>query len=208
MKNTKTILFMAVIIMFIAACDKTPYHPFDQDAKEFFIFKKGSWWKYENDQTHEIDCLYIADQNYSLKILHDFNKYYFDLSVTNYVSKDSVFHGDGYYNSSSNDYTTINEIIYYKNISLGFYFSFPDPAYENDYSYIRDGISVSGHSKITYNGDNIYSEDNKTMSENDTIFYTELLKIWRERMKGMVKFYIKNDTSEFTLNLIDYKIVY
>ncbi len=58
---------MKKIILLFTTCNRYPYYPFNQDAKEFFIFKKGSWWLYENEQTHERDCLYIENDDFLIK---------------------------------------------------------------------------------------------------------------------------------------------
>lgn len=39
------------------------------EAKEFFLFKEGSWWVYEEETTHERDSQYVYDYQNVIEIM-------------------------------------------------------------------------------------------------------------------------------------------
>jgi predicted small secreted protein len=53
------------------------------EAKEFFLFKEGSWWVYEEETTHERDSQYVTEY-------HNTSGYDFDLTVLS--SRDGYFY--------------------------------------------------------------------------------------------------------------------
>jgi len=204
----KIILLLATALLF-TTCNRDPYYPFNQDAKEFFIFKKGSWWLYENEQTHERDCLYISEQDYIIKTEDYSPNHFYDRALTTFLSKDSVFYGNGTYYSSTDDTTRVSEVIYYKNIKFGFSLSFPFKDYERDYSFIKDSVTEVVHVKVQFsNINNIYSEMTRVFIKDGIVCDNILSQIWREKNIGMTKLYIQTDTSEFLLNLVDYNVIY
>ncbi len=201
----KLILLLATALLF-TTCNRGPYYPFNQDAKEFFIFKKGSWWLYENEQTHERDCLYIVNDDFLIKT-EDENNHYHDLAFSYFSSKDSVFYGDATYNSGTND-THISETIVYKNLGLNFSVSFPNVELDTIVEYYSVDTVCQLNTKVTYLGDVIYGEKTRIKSLDGVIFYSSIKKIWRERNIGMTKFYIKSNTMEYSYNLVDYNVIY
>ena len=65
------------------------------EAKDYFLFKTGSWWVYEEETTHERDSMYVILAN------NDPNSYGFECNIK----------------SSLTDYTYFYWPVYYENIN-------------------------------------------------------------------------------------------
>jgi len=207
MKKLIKITALIIILFVLAACNRKPYYKFNQDAKDFFIFKTGSWWLYENEQTLERDCMYIAKEGLEFKRISDQTNYYHDLGLPVFASKDSVFYGDATYFSSISGITHINENIIYKDVYyLSSNFEFPLTETDTLYESESDGIKYITEKKI-------YIVENKLYDKIKTLGYQNNLQVSiyqkeviRERNHGMIKYYRKKDTDEVILNLIDFNI--
>jgi len=210
MKNILQILTIFIIMFLLTNCDKRPYYKFNQDAKDFFIFKKGSWWLYENDLTHERDCLYIEKAKFDLKVPSN-TGYFYDLVLTNFTSKDSLFYGDATYSSNIGDETKVRDNIIYVSLSKKYSFSdnyivFPLIASDTTYSHESDEFMYKTQVKYYYEDNNLISSKYYLKYKNDEIVSRFFSKTTREINKGVVEFYHFDDSLEFKLKLIDYNI--
>lgn len=78
------LLLLCTIIVFGCKKDKTPSCPSTgepancepvQNVKNFFLFKVGSWWVYEEETSGDLDTIYVTEA------AHDPTNYYFDVRV-------------------------------------------------------------------------------------------------------------------------------
>jgi len=206
MKRILQILTISIMMFFLSNCDKTPYYKFNQDAKDFFVFKKGSWWLYENDLTLERDCLYIEKSFFDLKMPSN-NGYKSDLVLTSYNSKDSSFYGDATCFSNIGEKTFVRNYIIYHNNLISNYYEFPlaftDTLFQknrNDTIYIIDN-------KIFILDDKLHNEIKSFGYINNINISTFIREVVIERNIGLTRFHLKNDTSVISLRLVDYNII-
>jgi len=75
--------------MILTACKKeTTHYTIPEGMKQYFAFKKGSWWKYLNDSTKLTDSTYLTNVIYSTQgIYNDGNEFTTDIISLYFASK-------------------------------------------------------------------------------------------------------------------------
>lgn len=105
-----TLLSVLTLLLVMAACkDKKPNTSSDPcttcqsvlEAKEYFLFKVGSWWVYEEETTHERDSMYVTEAN------NDPNSYGFDIRIKSALTGYEYHYWPVYYQAISGCSTTL-----------------------------------------------------------------------------------------------------
>ena len=71
------------------------------EAKDYFLFKVGSWWVYEEETTHERDSMYVILAN------NDPNSYGFECNVKSSLTNFEYRYWPEYYGVNNNCSTTL-----------------------------------------------------------------------------------------------------
>jgi len=72
-------------------------------AKEFFLFKEGSWWVYEEETSHERDSVYVTEYVNS-------SSYDFDMRVKSALT-DYEYHYSPFYVSGNQSCSQVNPVV-------------------------------------------------------------------------------------------------
>lgn len=105
-----TLLSLLTLLLVMAACkDKEPNTNSDPctncqsvlEAKDYFLFKVGSWWVYEEETTHERDSMYVTEAN------NDPNSYGFDIRIKSVLTGYEYHYWPVYYQAIGGCSTTM-----------------------------------------------------------------------------------------------------
>lgn len=158
-----TILIFAVIAtaLSVTSCkdDDEPNTPSDpcttcqsvMEAKDYFYFKMGSWWVYEEETSHERDSMYVTSS------ANDPNSYDFDVKIKSNLTDYTYHYWPVYYSGGGNGGCSPNGVAYkkciYVNLSKA---KFQDLLGQSDVFFIKHSLN-----EFIYTGDALACGPNK-----------------------------------------------
>ena len=212
----KRIIILFLFILSISSCKTDgPYYKLYEPVKEWGDFKEGTWWKYENEETGEQDCVWIENNvsdiwseeidgkikesgDYINLYLNNTNlkrKIFMRLSAGNKGNHFSIREEDKYGSYSS---FYLANLITFDSLLL-------DSSGE---SYIKEKFSSFSLNNLSYNNI-IHVISIKDDQTNPVLSYDyhSVNEYWIAKYEGIIKKILRNPFDTVTWSLIGHHIV-
>ena len=232
----KTIILALTTLLFVSivfnSCKKKPHHPDEnygyyslKEFRDYIYFKKGTWWLYKNNHTHQQDCVYVISVDTGFgRFKYDANGYFQTTTFTTFKTRQYSTHKKCTLDIANHGVSAGGEFGIVKNYfcslpypengeSLAFLYPFDI----GTYNILYDSLTVKGKTYKDvvrfYNNRRIESDESLRPTSSNQSMWTYKPKYYWAKNFGLIKMSCKslidnpNDFIEHSWELIDYNII-
>jgi hypothetical protein len=203
-KQFTSIIGLLILMIFSSCVTRYSYEYIDQETKDYCMFKKGSYWIYQDSVTNNIDSVllvqsFLESAERNGEYGHIFIVEFYTGELCHYLSDTSM---SLFYNLHPSKKCCFPIIAFHSNIpdtekNITFCFSFENFAYSNLISY-NIGSNIFNNVKINWKNNILI---NGFVSNYHVKYY------WVKNI-GIIRYEIYNSNNEIvnTYNLIRYNV--